>query len=178
MVKFLLHKWLIFITLVVSVTIVVYYCISGWYTHQPLWLHFYSDDSIIWSKKGIFDFPIPKYWHKLDYILTRRTVHSCPSLIPLIKDKLPHNPHSADCDTDHSLMYSNVKLQIRDGPLLFLEEVMKFLGIQTICFCVVVPAKWFFQLHHSSLRSWWFFGRDRCFLFCGSQSKTYSRAKA
>ena len=32
---------------------------------------------------------------------------------------LPHNPHSADCDNDHSLMYSNVKLQIRDGPLFF-----------------------------------------------------------
>ena len=99
-----------------SVTIVVDYFISGWFTHQPLWLHFYSDDSIIWSKKWIFDFPIPKYWHKLDYILTRRTV---PSPIPLIKDKLPHNPHRADCDTDHSLTYSNVKLQIRDGPLFF-----------------------------------------------------------
>ena len=42
---------------------------------------------------------------------------------------------------------------------------MKFLGTQTICFCVVVPAKWFFQLHHSSLRSWWFFGRGRCVFY-------------
>ena len=70
-------------------------------THQPHWLHFYSDsDSLIWSKKGIFDLPYSKHWHKLDHILTRRT----------IKDKLTHSTHSADCDTDHSLKYSNVKL--------------------------------------------------------------------
>ena len=35
---------------------------------------------------------------------------------------------------------------------------MKFLGTQTVCFCVVVSAKCFFRLHHPSLRSWRFFG--------------------
>ena len=50
-------------------------CIYIKETHQPLWLRFYSDsDSLIWSKKEIFDLPYQKHWHKLDHILTRRTI--------------------------------------------------------------------------------------------------------
>ena len=96
-------------------------CIYIKETHQPKWLHFYSDsDSLIWSKKEIFDLPYPKHWHNLDHILTRRTTHS---------------PHSSDYDTDRSLM--------RDDKYL-LKGVMKFwrhkqfisvsLSVQTISF--------------------------------------------
>ena len=46
-------------------------------TSTTHWLHFYShSDSLIWWKKGIFHLPYPKHWHKLDYILTRRTILS------------------------------------------------------------------------------------------------------
>ena len=78
-------------------------CIYIKETHQPLWLHFYSDsDSLI----EIFDLPYPEHWHKLDHISV-----SCHWYI---RGKLTQSTHSADCDTDHSLKYSNVKLQVRD----------------------------------------------------------------
>ena len=49
--------------------------------------------------------PRSKHWHQLDLIITRR------SCLPEIK--LTRTYHSADCDTDHSLVCSKVKLQAK-----------------------------------------------------------------
>lgn len=46
--------------------------------------------------------PRSKHWHQLDLILTR-----CPALSSV---KLTRSYQSADCDTDHSLVCSKVKL--------------------------------------------------------------------
>ncbi|XP_050707118.1 uncharacterized protein LOC126992423 [Eriocheir sinensis] len=49
--------------------------------------------------------PRSKHWHQLDLILSRRS--NLPSI------KLTRSYQSADCDTDHSLVCSKVKLQAR-----------------------------------------------------------------
>ena len=49
--------------------------------------------------------PRSKHWHQLDLILVRR------STLPSVK--LTRSYQSADCDTDHSLVCSKVKLQAR-----------------------------------------------------------------
>ena len=49
--------------------------------------------------------PRSKHWHQLDLILTRRS--DLPSV------KLTRTYHSADCDTDHSLVGCNLKLKPR-----------------------------------------------------------------
>ena len=46
--------------------------------------------------------PRSKHWHQLDLIITRRTTLRCISLTRTL--------HSADCDTDHSLVFSKLKL--------------------------------------------------------------------
>ena len=46
-----------------------------------------------------------KHWHQLDLILTRHS--SLPSIT------ITHSYQSADCDTDHSLVRSRVKLQTK-----------------------------------------------------------------
>ena len=46
--------------------------------------------------------PRSKHWHQLDLILTRRSNLNCV--------KLTRSYHSADCDTDHSLVCTKVKL--------------------------------------------------------------------
>ena len=85
-------------------------CICIKKTHQPLWLHIYSDsDSLIWWKR--------EYSIYLTQNIGISSITSWQGELSYhwyIKDKLTHSPHSPDYDTDHSLMYSNVKLQIRD----------------------------------------------------------------
>ena len=52
--------------------------------------------------------PRSKHWHQLDLILTRR------SSLPCIR--LTRSYHSADCDTDHSLVCSKIKLKAKQTP--------------------------------------------------------------
>ena len=49
----------------------------------------------------MFDSPYPKHWHHLEYIPTRRAILSCI--------KLTRSLHSAEGETDHSLVYSKMK---------------------------------------------------------------------
>ena len=47
--------------------------------------------------------PRSRHWHQLDLIITRRSFLNCI--------KITHSYHSADCDTDHSLVASKVCLK-------------------------------------------------------------------
>ena len=50
-------------------------------------------------------YPPSKHWHQLDLILTRR--------VDLSNIKITRSYQSADCDTDHSLVCSKVKLRVK-----------------------------------------------------------------
>ena len=57
------------------------------------------------QERGSWRHPRSKHWHQLDLILTRR--------VDLSSIKIPRSYQIADCDTDHSLVCSNVKLRVK-----------------------------------------------------------------
>uniref|UniRef100_A0A0L8FW54 Endonuclease/exonuclease/phosphatase domain-containing protein n=1 Tax=Octopus bimaculoides TaxID=37653 RepID=A0A0L8FW54_OCTBM len=54
------------------------------------------------SRKASWRHPRSHHWHQLDFIITRRSF-----LNPV---QLTCSYHSADCDTDHSLIRSRVRI--------------------------------------------------------------------